>query len=264
MENTNLALIVDSCNTALADRPASSKQLAEFTPDDERILSDFLTGERDSSPLYTQFSMYRENLFGKEDSFKHPIRAHKKELAEYKDTILQMKKIVPALPLDKFSDTSLRLFMNFDGFYWDLLDMTGKMYENIVGYAREIAQEQAADPSALVKTEEGRDEVYRRMFKDEATYECFCSFTRGIKRVSFLAINEMINVARKQLDAARSLPIIGPLLTYKADEKLKKIPPMDIVERYLQADEAIDQESGNRIFSRPSAYETIDAQVRDS
>ena len=127
--------------------------------------------------------------------------------------------------------------------------METKVYESVVAYAKQISSEKNIKPVDVVKSQEGRDEIYRRTFGTKEQFEWYNNTKTECNIIALGAMYEMMDAMAPEIEEAKRVPIVGWLFKRKMDKVLKQLPPKMITKSFVKDDINYNRNHTERIYS---------------
>ena len=249
----DLVKIVRDTEFSLTSQPSKyATQLELFVGRDEKVLAKFLIQERDEKSHYGRYEDW-EMLVGKSENYLRP----KKYMEEQRQKFLEVKKQVKDMLADGellemgVSSDTVAVFGDFPAMAYRMLDMETKLYESVVAYAKQIGDERGIKPLNVVKTPEGRDEVYRRIFRTREQFEWYNNTSAQIGITVLGAIYNMMESLEPKIREVENIPIIGWFAKRKINKARKQLqlPPKEVAKSFLTDEIAYDARRAERIYS---------------
>lgn len=260
----DLVRILKETEKSLSDQPKQYlTHLEMFMGQDERILAEFLTGEKNEKSHYRRHEKWSA-LIGQPQKYSHPKKYMKKLRDEFPKVEAQMREV--ALN-DKLIDMGvsqevMSVWGDVPNMLYRFMDMQTMMYESIVAYAKQIGDEQGKKPVDIVSKPENRDEIYRRIFKTREQFEWYNNTAAQLTVTVLGAYYKMMEVFRPKLKEIERIPFLGWLLTRKIHKSMDRIPPKPISESFLRDEIAYDRRQAERIYGNSyTDFRIVDAEI---
>ncbi|MFC1682045.1 hypothetical protein ACFL0X_00320 [Nanoarchaeota archaeon] len=253
----DLVRIVQGTASSLATQPSQySTQLELFVGRDEKVLSEFLRKERDEKPHYRRHKDW-EMLVGKPERYLRPKKYMEKQIQEFPELEKQLKDMLSEeklLEMGVSSDT-IAVFGDFPAMIYQMLDMQTKLYESVVAHAKQIGDERKVEPIDVVKSSEGRDEVYRRIFQTRDQFEWYHNISAQLG-ITVLGVvynrNESFEKIIRDVESLESVDWLTKRKINKAKREMKKaqkkLPPKAVAKSFLREEIAYDAKRAERIY----------------
>ncbi len=228
----DLIKIVKDTERSLVSYPAQyGKQMEAFVGKDEKILSAYITAEREQSPITLRYSDW-EMLSGSKESYTRPKRHLQKAKKQYPELERKINKLVKDSDLEGiFSSRNMDVFGNLPRMIYQIFEMITNRYESIVAYAKQLGEEQNIRPEKLVKSAEARKEIDRRTFGSKEQYEWY---NNACAETTIAMMGFVYKMIEYYNDEMRDIPLVGRFLCWSLDRKLKKVPPKAVSESFIR------------------------------
>ena len=260
----DLVRIVRDTESSLATQPSQyATQLELFVGGDEKVLAEFLRQERDEKPHYRRHKNW-EMLVGKPEIYSRPKRYMEEQRQKFPEMEKQIRDMLADGKLleSGVSSDTVAVFGDLPTMAYRMLDMQTRLYESVVAYAKQIGDEREVKPIDVVRSSEGRDEVYRRTFQTRDQFEWYNNTSAQMRITLLGAVYNMLDSLAPTIKEVENIPIVGWLAKRKRNKALKQLPPKAVAESFLRDEMAYDARMAERIYGRNSGNpQVIDAEI---
>ncbi len=223
--------------------------LDDFVRADFQVLAEFLRSERDEMPHYREYMSW-ELLVGDKLKYSDPeryIQKEKRRISKHKNDGIEMRDRddFPEIEgrsqvLEKHVDTYALAYVN------SVMEMM--MFESIVTYARRIGEENQMSPMEVVRSLQGRNEIFRRMFESDKTFINYHHNLTQMKRFLCEGASNAFDVTQPYVEFAQKIPFIRNIVNFLVLRQKNKIPPMQDIESFAKKDADYIAERARTIY----------------
>lgn len=246
----DLMRIVAGTESSLASRPSQYfTQLELFINADEKILSEFLIREVNEKPHHLRNKDWSA-LVGKPEQYSRPKIYLEEQRKKFPESERLLRSVIAN---GKFlemgvSPETIAIFGDLPTMGYKMFDMETRLYESIVAYAKQIAEERGIKPIEVTRSSEGRDEIYLRTFKTREQFEWYHNTAAQMAITVLGAVYSTLESIEPKVKEMESIPLIGWILKRKLDKAFKPFPPKAIAESFLRDEINYNARLAERIY----------------
>lgn len=260
----DLAKIVRETELSLVAQPSQyATQLELFVSKDEKILSEFLTQERNEKPHYLRNKDWKM-LVGKPEMYSRPKRLLEKERCRFPEVEKQLRDSLAKCDNPSklgLGPEELAVFGNLPAMAYRLMDMKTRFYESVVAYAKQVGAEKETAPIDATRNPQNRDEIYRRTFRTRNQFEWYNNASAQVAAAAISAVYNLMDAARPTIKQAENVPLIGWLVKMRIKVILKPLPPKAVAESFFRDEIDYNAKRAERIYGNHSENSKVTIEV---
>ncbi|MDP2628324.1 MAG: hypothetical protein Q8P15_00305 [Nanoarchaeota archaeon] len=227
-------------------------ELSNFSSLDEQILAEFLIKEKEDRPHYIKHEQW-ELLAGHKARYIEP----KKYLETAKRLCCERKKQVDSYLGNRFIRWTLgvdREMLSAINTFSDSLQRRINceqiLYESIIAGAKQVSSAKNIDVQELVKTEEGRNQIFAVMFPSRNDYEKYCENLVILSDKLLDDVYDALKTIEPKLSNWSNKPFIGALIKQEWNEHRGKLPPQETSTEFFEAEIRYNKKRADQIYTQ--------------